>query len=106
MQSVMHALEASGNGYIWTSESLEYLILQSGTIQAEGLGKIIEKPGDYIESGTYSSWERFFTQLLENLTQNTIYSYSKKKLNPAYLTKGNLDKMKKIIENIVLFTEN
>lgn len=95
MQSVIHALEMSKGSYVWTPESFEYLVLQSGIVQAEGLGEIMENPGNFIESSEYSSWERFFTCLLDNLTRNTIYAYSKKKLNPNYLTRGNIDKMEK-----------
>lgn len=95
MQSVMHVLEMSKGSYVWTPESFEYLVLQSGIVQAEGLSEIMENPGDFIESSEYSSWERFFTCLLDNLTRNTIYAYSKKKLNPNYLTRGNIDKMEK-----------
>lgn len=102
MQSVIHALELNPGSHVWTPESFEYLLLQSGIIPAEGLKEIMESPGDFIESGEYSSWERFFTRLLENLTQNTIYAYNKKKLNPNYITKGNLDKMKKLLPDIGL----
>lgn len=63
----------------------------------------MEEPGDFIESGEYSSWERFFTRLLEDLTKNTIYAYSKKKLNPNYFTKGNIGKIKKLMRAIGLF---
>ncbi len=105
MQSVVHALEGSKGSYVWTPESFEYLILQAGIIQAEGLGKIMEAPENFIESGEYGSGERFFTSLLENLTQNTIYAYSKKKLNPNYLTKGNVEKMKEQMRKIGWHTE-
>ena len=97
MQSVVHALESSKGSHVWTPESFEYLILQSGIIQAERLGEIMEKPGNYIESSEYCSWERFFTKLLEDLTRNTVYAYSKKKLNPNYLTKGNIGKIEKLM---------
>ncbi|MCI8638852.1 MAG: translation initiation factor 2 [Coprococcus sp.] len=97
MQSVVHALEISKGSYVWTPESFEYLILKSDIIQAKGLNNIMESPEDFIESGKYCSWERFFTGLLEELTKNTPYAYSKKKLNPNYLTRGNIDKFKKMI---------
>lgn len=97
MRNAMHALKVSKNSSIWTPESFEYLILQSGMIQEEGLSKILENPGEVIESGEHCSWERYFTWLLEEYTKNTIYAYSKKKLNPNYLTKGNLEKMKKVM---------
>lgn len=103
MQSVMRVLEMSKGSYVWTPESFEYLVLQSGIVQAEGLSEIMENPGDFIESSEYSSWERFFTCLLDNLTRNTIYEYSKKKLNPNYLTRGNIDKMEKLMRATGLF---
>ena len=103
MQSVMHVLEMSKGSYVWTPESFAYLVLQSGIVQAEGLSEIMENPGDFIESSEYSSWERFFTCLLDNLTRNTIYAYSKKKLNPNYLTRGNIDKMEKLMHATGLF---
>lgn len=97
MQSTVHALEMNPGSYVWTPESFEYLILLSGIIQAKGIREIIEAPEEFIESGEYSSWERFFTRLLEEVTKNTIYAYSKNKLNSNYLTKGNIDKVKKLM---------
>lgn len=100
MQSVIHALEASRGSHVWTPESFEYLVLRSGIVQSEGLKDILNVPEDYIESGEYSSWERFFTRLLEDSTRNTIYAYSKKKLNPHYLTKGNKYKIEKLMDKV------
>ena len=98
--SAVHAVEISQGSHIWTPESFEYLVLQSGIIQSEGLRDILNAPEDFIESGEYSSWERFFTRLLEDLTRNSIYSYSKKKLNSNYLTKENRDKIEKLLEDV------
>ena len=103
IKSVMHALTINTHSYVWTPESFEYLILQSGIFHEETLQKILNSPGEYIESGDFSSWERFFTRLLEELTKNTIYAYNKKHLNPNYLTKGNLEKMKHTLPIIVKF---
>lgn len=58
----------------------------------------MEEPGEFIESGEYGSWERFFTRLLEELTKNTIYAYSKKKLNPSYLTSRNIEKLTRVMQ--------
>ncbi|MDE7478734.1 MAG: translation initiation factor 2 [Lachnospiraceae bacterium] len=102
IQSVMHALKANQCSHVWAPESFEYCILQSNIIQTEGLKEILENPGAFIESGEYSSWERYFTHLLETLTQNSIYAYSKKKLNPNYLTRGNIDKIEKMLQKIGL----
>lgn len=90
------ALESSPGSHVWAPESFEYLILRSGIVQAEGLREIMQAPGEFIESGKYSSWERFFTRLLEDLTKNTVYAYSKRKLNPNYITKGNIEKIVKM----------
>ena len=44
-----------------------------------------ENPEEFIDSKEYFSWERFFTALLIEMTQNTYLQYSKKKLNEVYL---------------------
>lgn len=59
MRNVMHALKINKKSCVWTPESFEYFILQSGIVEAEGLHKIMENPGEYIDGGKYSSWERF-----------------------------------------------
>lgn len=100
MQSTVHALESSPGSHVWTPESFEYLLLQSGIIQAEGLREIMQDPGAFIESREFGSWERFFAGLLEDLTRNTIYAYSKKKLNSNYFTKGNIEKFVKMLPMI------
>lgn len=99
MQSAMHALEVNQKSFLWAPESFEYLILRSNIVQAEGLREILEQPGAFVESGEYSSWERYFNHLLERLTKDTIYAYSKRKLNPNYLTKGNIDKVEKMMKD-------
>ena len=49
------------------------------------IARILEEPSDYIESRKYFSWERFFTALLIEKSQDTYLRYSKKELNSAYL---------------------
>lgn len=105
MRSTMHVLERSGKSHVWAPESFEYLVLLSGIVRADGLSEMLETPGNHIESGEYASWERFFTSFLENVTKNTIYEYSKNKLNPNYLTKGNLEKFEKLIREIGVFVD-
>ena len=106
MQSTMHALKASGKSRVWSPESFEYLILRSGIVQTEGLGKIMEEPGNFIESSEYVSWERFITGLLEDITRNTIYVYSKRKLNSNYLTDGNRKRIEKLMQDAGLFPDD
>ena len=72
---------------LYLPESFEWLILQSGVIQNRSLRKILEKPFDFIESSEYFSWERFFSELLMELTKESYLKYAKRKLNQAYLHK-------------------
>lgn len=66
-------------------ESFEWLILKSDQIDGKTVQDILEHPEDFIESQKYFSWERFFTALLVEYTQNSYIRYSKSKLNEAYL---------------------
>ncbi len=66
-------------------ESFEWLILKSGQIDGKVVQNILEQPEDYIDSQKYFSWERFFTAILMENTQNSYLKYSKSKLNEAYL---------------------
>lgn len=78
---------------IWMPESFEYLILKSGLVKSEELRKILESIPDYVDSGKYESWERYFTQLLVSLTQGKPYQYSKRNLDKYYLQEKNIRKI-------------
>lgn len=47
------------------------------------------------------SWEEFYTAFLQEQTQNTVYQYSKHRLNPAYLTAGNVEKILRQFPNYI-----
>ena len=66
-------------------ESFEWLILKSGLIDGNAIQKILSHPEEHIDSTDYFSWERFFTALLTEYTRDSYLSYSKAKLNDAYL---------------------
>ena len=57
----------------------------------------MNNPGDFIESKDYFSWERFFTDFLEQETEQTMYAYHKNKLNKAYCTPIALDKFRESV---------
>lgn len=59
---------------IWMPESFEYLILKSGLIKSEELHKILESIPDYVDSGEYESWERYFTQFVRICYWNRVSS--------------------------------
>lgn len=101
MRSTIYAISINQGSCIWAPESFEYLLLNSRIVQATGLKEILERPENYIESSKYSSWERYFTWLIGDITKGTIYEYKKNKINSNYLTKGNIEKIKNIIPHLI-----
>ena len=64
----------------------------SGGVQT--LIMIYELPGKYIESASYFSWERFFSDLLERETAaDPVRHYQKNDLAPYYLGIRNKEKI-------------
>lgn len=72
-------------------ESFEWVILRSGIVKDKEIKTILEKPYDYIESGKYFSWERFFTAVLTEKTKDTYLEYDKSHLNKNYINPGEKD---------------
>lgn len=86
---------------VYAPESFEWVLLNSGIIK--GVQKdILDNPVDYIESSKYFSWERFFTALIVEKTRETVYRYSKRKLNKAFLSDVNINRILRIIGFIEL----
>lgn len=81
---------------IWTPESFEYLVLQSGLIRSRELPEILRSTSDHVDALEYESWEQYFTQLLTALTRNTAYPYSKKILHEYYIKEKNVKKITSI----------
>ena len=84
---------------LYLPESFEWLILKSGIINNTSVQKILINPSRYIDSSKYLSWERYFTELLINTSRGTILEYRKEKLNKAYLSTKNINKVIRAIEN-------
>ena len=78
-------------------ESFEWMVLKSGMIDGKTVQDILNHPEDFIESHKYFSWERFFTALLIEYTQDSYLKYSKNNLNESYLHK----KIKRAILNVM-----
>ncbi len=83
------SLRKARNVVYFLPESFEWLILKSGIVKQKELKTILENPSDFIESERYFSWERFFTSLLIDKTKDSTLSYSKERLNKAYLQSKN-----------------
>lgn len=78
-------------------ESFEWLILKSGLIDGRTIQIILEHPENYVDSEKFFSWERYFTALLIDYSQDSYLKYNKRKLNEAYL----LEKPKNSILNVI-----
>lgn len=74
------------------------MVLKSGVVGDGEIDEILQKPEDYIDSVQYISWERFFTSLLIERTQNNGYMrYSKTNLPEYYLIDGSVERISGII---------
>lgn len=84
MDKVMKKILAGNEKVLYLPESFEWLILKSGVVKDKDINKILENPGEYVESEKYMSWEQFFTGLLMEKTKDSYLKYEKKELNVAY----------------------
>lgn len=100
MDRVMKQIVPKENMTLYLPESFEWLILISGIIENRSLQSILEAPEEYIESKIYFSWERYFTNLLIELTKDSYLKYSKRKINEAYLHESVMSKIIKHIDKI------
>ena len=106
MNLVSELLNKRKNILLFAPESFEWLILQSEIINDSETKNILENPEEYIESKDFFSWEQFFTKLLIEKTDGTYLKYSKRKLNPNYLSENvknkilNSDVMEAIVKMI------
>ena len=86
--------EESAKFSLYLPESLEWLLLKADLLGQPDILEILEHPADFIESSEFFSWERFFTNLLEQRTKDVPYMrYDKAKLSEFYLQEENLEKI-------------
>ncbi len=100
MEKLMRVIKNYPNVTLYLPESFEWLILRSGVIEDSGLGEILKNPENYIESGDYFSWERYFTSQLIRITRDSYLRYAKRKLNPAYLQEKISDRILAVMHGI------
>lgn len=93
MDRVMKQVQRNKGIVLYLPESFEWLILRSGVIQAADLNTILQNPENFIESKKFFSWERFFSELLIAVTNDTYLKYTKRKLNEVYLHGDIADKI-------------
>ena len=94
LEKIYRLMEAQPNKItLYLPESFEWLGLKSGILGSQTPKEILEHPSDNIESSLYFSWEQYFTDLLIQLTHDTVLHYSKNRLNPSYLQPANVAKV-------------
>ena len=76
------------------------MILNSGILNDREVQAVLDTPQNYIECSEYFSWERFFTALLIEKTEDNYLKYTKRKLNPVYLQKQEKEMICKQMEYI------
>ena len=86
IEKVLEVIGQKKQVALYLPESFEWLILMSDVLNDKEIRTMSENWGTYIESSQYFSWERFFTELLIEKSQDSYLKYNKKKLNKAYLT--------------------
>lgn len=79
------------NCTIYAPESFEYLLLKAGFVPVQK--EKLSEPYNFADSLQYISWEDFFTRTLISETQGTPFQYTKRKLNPVYMTDSALAKI-------------
>ena len=94
LEKIYQLMEAQPNKItLYLPESFEWLVLKSGILGSQTPKEILDHPSDFIESSLYFSWEQYFTDLLIQLTHDTVLHYSKNRLNPSYLQPANVAKV-------------
>ena len=78
-------------------ESFEWLLLNSGLVDASDLVGVLANTAAHIESGEHFSWEQFFVSYLKSITQGTPFKYVKGRLAKAYKVPANAEKVMQAI---------
>lgn len=101
MQAIVQRQRLSVNKIaIFLPESFEWLVLKSGLVCDSGW-EAFAVPDQYIDSEKYVSWERYFTDLLIDVTKDTEFKkYSKHKLEDFYLHEKSVQKIKETIKGV------
>jgi len=100
MEDIINYIRVNKNIALYTPESFEFLILKSGILNV--VKDKLVNTYDYADSEIYFSWERFYTDLLREITDKTRYKYNKDKLNVAYLSDRNIKMILSVMSKIKL----
>lgn len=88
------------NVYIFTPESFEYLILKTRMYYSYVKDKILNTEM-YCDISKYITWERYYTDLLCDISLNRYnFSYKKDRLQKMYKTDAFLNEVKKELPDL------
>ena len=71
MNRMAKIIQERENIALYLPESFEWIILKSGVSGDREVREILKAPQNYIDSGKYFSWERYFTALLIEKTKDS-----------------------------------
>ena len=105
MAHISQLLRGNSNIKLYLPESFEWLLLYADILNKPFIRKRLEEAENYIESEKYFSWERYFTDLLMEETEDSPYPYDKSNLKDFYLQDKVVQKVLEAMAPICLAKE-
>ena len=105
MAHISQLLRGNVNIKLYLPESFEWLLLYADILNKPFIRKRLEEAENYIESEKYFSWERYFTDLLMEETEDSPYPYDKSNLKDFYLQDKVVQKVLEAMAPICLAKE-
>ena len=105
MAHISQLLRGNVNIKLYLPESFEWLLLYADIFNKPFIRKRLEEAENYIESEKYFSWERYFTDLLMEETEDSPYPYDKSNLKDFYLQDKVVQKVLEAMAPICLVKE-
>jgi len=105
MAHISQLLRGNVNIKLYLPESFEWLLLYADIFNKPFIRKKLEEAENYIESEKYFSWERYFTDLLMEETEDSPYPYDKSNLKDFYLQDKIVQKVLEAMAPICLAKE-
>ena len=105
MAHISQLLRGNSNIKLYLPESFEWLLLYADILNKPFIRKRLEEAENYIESEKYFSWERYFTDLLMEETEDSPYPYDKSNLKDFYLQDKVVQKVLEAMAPIFLAKE-
>lgn len=105
MAHISQLLRGNVNIKLYLPESFEWLLLYADILNKPSIRQRLEEAENYIESEKYFSWERYFTDLLMEETEDSPYPYDKSNLKDFYLQDKVVQKVLEAMAPICLAKE-